>query len=241
MQVKWICKECSSINNSERSDHMVCFVCGHVRTTETLMERRDVGPVSGSGAAPSGTDWKAQGRKLIDRIKGLFASGETGSAAAPAVTGGGEAARKPVDWIIGRCPPDSKEAYVEAKPVYAEETPSRPAPAVTPARPSPRPTPRPTPTPAPRPAPPVEPVRPTPRPRPATVTPPTAAAGCRVGAAWPEHHVRFEVAKLEASNCVSVERVEMSGTKGYKLTYKNGSERFMPVSTMKTMGFVTYI
>ena len=48
----------------------------------------------------------------------------------------------------------------------------------------------------------------------------------------------FDMEKLNATGCVNVERTEVSGSKYYKLTYRNGTERIMNISNLKLVGYV---
>ena len=54
---------------------------------------------------------------------------------------------------------------------------------------------------------------------------------------WPEHRIVFDMEKLNATGCVNVERTEVSGSKYYKLTYRNGIERIMNISNLKMVGY----
>ena len=55
---------------------------------------------------------------------------------------------------------------------------------------------------------------------------------------WPEHRIVFDMEKLNATGCVNVERTEVSGSKYYKLTYRNGTERIMNIPNLKLVGYV---
>ena len=114
MEVKWICKECGSVNLGEKQPHMACFVCGKERDSEILMEGKgktaaQAGiPAPGPAAVQAAqTWWQRAKRFLLSLGKG------TGMKAA--------AAREEESWIIRRSPADSREAYVEGIPACREK------------------------------------------------------------------------------------------------------------------------
>lgn len=104
MEVKWVCQECGSINREEKSSRMVCFVCGHVRTTEPLLK------IPNSGERRPAR-WKKISFPAIKREHFPILKREERR----------KARRTPVDWVITSSPPDSRDAYVTASPVYEEE------------------------------------------------------------------------------------------------------------------------
>ena len=132
MEVKWICKECGSVNLGEKRPHMSCFVCGKERGSEILLEvkretadRADEANVKGTAAA------KAESPALWERAKQFFRSlwkepeTITARVPGPAEEGKRKAGRKDSKgeesgWIIHRSPADSREAYVEAIPSCRE-------------------------------------------------------------------------------------------------------------------------
>ena len=54
---------------------------------------------------------------------------------------------------------------------------------------------------------------------------------------WPEHRIVFDTEKLNATGCVGIERIMMSGNMCYKLSYRNGAERILNISNLKMMGY----
>ncbi len=108
MEVKWVCEECGSVNREEESPRMVCFVCEHVRTTEPLLDVHD-------SAESHPAKWKKISLPMIK--KSSFPIRKREKYRKEPSPG-----RTPVDWMISSSPPDSKEAYVAAAPVYAEES-----------------------------------------------------------------------------------------------------------------------
>lgn len=58
---------------------------------------------------------------------------------------------------------------------------------------------------------------------------------------WSEHRIEFDTEKLSATGCVNVEQTEISGNKYYKLTYRDGAERILNISSLKMMGYAREI
>jgi len=175
---------------------MVCFVCEHVRTTEPLLNIHD-----------SAESYPAK------RKKRSFPAMKTGSFPILKREKRGKepsAGRLPVDWVISSSPPDSKEAYVTAVPVYAEESPL-PVPPAKPEKRSDKPA---------------EALRTRERSGEASFLPP-----------WPEHRIRYDLDKLTASGCTAVHPEERDGAKGYRLTFSDGKDRFLTVANMRLMGY----
>jgi len=113
------------------------------------------------------------------------------------------------DWTVRRSPPSSREAYVEAVPAKTET-------AKAPERGS----------------------VPTHTRRDETRREFSASAPVSVEAeTWPEHRIRLCMDKLCASGCIQVEKQEINGTRGYRLKYEGGNERFLNVNNMKMMGY----
>jgi len=87
---------------------MVCFVCEHVRTTEPLLSICDSAEIHPAKRKKLSLPAMKKGSSpLLKRKK----RGKELSAG-----------RTLVDWVISSSPPDSREAYVVAVPVYAEES-----------------------------------------------------------------------------------------------------------------------
>lgn len=215
MRVTWVCTNCSSNNTCEESEEMVCFVCGKRRTEEAIIcSGRTVSTRTSSAEAAPVKDRLG----FAERIKHFFAS--FGSAS-PAIAAGSEHTRI-TDWKIERGPDTSKEAYITATPIYAEApTPAEVA--------APRPMYR-------APVPTSDPVT-----RATVERPAVAEHESMVDRAfevpWPEHRVRVCEDRLHGTGCVRMERAELNGVKGYKLQYRNGTERFMPAANMKLLGY----
>ena len=130
--------------------------------------------------------------------------------------------RKLTDWKIGHSSSDSKEAYVEATPIYEEISDRIPEADIEIDR------------------------NPTERigesehlvKRSSEIYSGKSSADVRSFTPWPEHRIVFDMEKLNATGCVNVERTEVSGSKYYKLTYRNGTERIMNISNLKLVGYV---
>lgn len=212
MKIKWVCPVCSSTNVCEKTDHMQCFVCGEYYEEEPHAIERHAEEFSEISSPKR--SFKEKVSSFFGRIKSSFTSEE-----------GDTPRRAIVDWLFEHSPRDSKEAYIEATPVYdeSEDSISRELPPV------------------------VadhdyserieeadfsehidesESIVTAPRELSEDILP------------WPEHGLIFDYAKLRATGCVDIQRQDVHGSKCYKLTYRNGSEKILTLANMKIMGYL---
>lgn len=207
MKVKWVCPVCSSTNICEKTEHMQCFVCGKVYEEELhVLERHATEFVDTPVTKPK---FKEKIMAIMEKIKSSFKSSET---VIPA--------KRIADWTIEHSPSDSKEAYVEATPVY-EEASDRVSDIeesfdAIPEEDS------------------VErieereefPVIEIPMELSEDVVP------------WEDHFLSFDFEKLRSTGCVDIKKENVHGNKCYKLLYRNGSEKVLTLSNMKIMGYL---
>jgi len=217
MEVKWVCKTCGSVNHAEKdADTLVCFICG--QPYEEKKKSAVCRPSDSSGALPEVTGEtgtiKDDGISLGERFKRFVRRFWEGSS--------DTALPEDTDWAISRSEEKSKEAYVEAHPVYKRPIEVHPDKRI-----------------------PGESVRKTAA---AEKTHESGHKSERKKAekdpefekTWPEHRIKFDTEKLKASGCVSVSRHTMNGVSGYLLNYGSG-QRFMTAETMKLMGYATHV
>ena len=220
MKIKWVCPVCSTTNICEKTERMRCFVCGsyyeegphisessHISESPHLPEGEDLTSADVSAAKPGVRE------KLNNFIKKVKSSLGLKEKDRPK--------RKIADWKIGHSSSDSKEAYVEATPIYEEISDRIPEADIEIDR------------------------DPTERigesehlvKRSSEIFSERPSADVRSFTPWPEHRIVFDMEKLNATGCVNVERTEVSGSKYYKLTYRNGTERIMNISNLKMVGY----
>ena len=113
MKAKWVCPVCSTTNICKKTERMRCFVCGsyyeespHISESLHLPEREDLTSADVSAAKPGARE---KLNNFIKKIKSSLGLKETE-----------RPKRKLTDWKIGHSSSDSKEAYVEATPIYEE-------------------------------------------------------------------------------------------------------------------------
>lgn len=212
MKIKWVCPVCSSTNVCEKTDHMQCFVCGEYYKEEPHTIERHAEEFSESSTPKYSIKEKIA--SFWAKIKSSFVSEERDTPR-----------RTIVDWVFEHSPRDSKEAYIDASPVYDESEDSifrELPPAVEERDFSER----------------IEetdfsehveesePIVTVPRELSEDIEP------------WPEHGLIFNYSKLRATGCVAIQRQDVHGSKCYKLTYRNGSEKILTLSNMKIMGYL---
>lgn len=115
MKIKWVCKECSTVNICEEGERTVCFVCKKERTDERLLSISEAElKTTRRDEILSESSDEGFFAKLYKKTKEYFA-------AIFHVTheGSRSTAEGIVDWKISRSNPTSREAYVKAEPVYA--------------------------------------------------------------------------------------------------------------------------
>ena len=219
MKIKWVCPVCSTTNICEKTERMRCFVCGsyyeegpyisessHISESPHLPEREDLTSADVSAAKPGVRE------KLNNFIKKVKSSLGLKEKDRPK--------RKIADWKIGHSPSDSKEAYVEATPIYEEISDRIPEADIPEDIEIDRDS--------------TEKIGES-EPIAVTTIPDELSEDITP---WPEHRVVFDMEKLNATGCVKVERTEVGGSKYYKLTYRNGIERIMNISNLKMVGYV---
>lgn len=148
-------------------------------------------------------------KSLIEKIKSSFGSTKTDTPK-----------RSIVDWKIEHSPSDSKEAYVSATPIYDEEKERTSAIVIPESTEFGRDS-------AER----IEDCEHT------TVTASPTELSEDIEP-WSEHRLVFDFSKLRSTGCVDIEKENVHGNKCYKLLYKNGSERILSLTNMKTMGYL---
>lgn len=111
MQMKWICKECESVNFGEKDDRQVCCVCGRERTTESLLLPGQISPDI-TPAVPSSPGAPARNR-LKEWLRSLFGGKSR-------ISDGGSCpeADEAGEWTISRAPESCREAYLTATPLH---------------------------------------------------------------------------------------------------------------------------
>lgn len=108
MQMKWICKECESVNFGELDGTQVCCVCGHERTTESLLLPGQISPEI-APASPTVSDRN----RLKEWLRSLF-----GRKARVSDKGSCPESDDAGEWTISRSPESCREAYLTATPLH---------------------------------------------------------------------------------------------------------------------------
>lgn len=177
MKIKWVCPVCNSTNICEKSDRMKCFVCDYVLETVELEKH--------------GFSYKI--KEFFKSLRGAFTTKRESATSSDII-----------NWKFRRSPNDSKEAYIEAVPIYSEDRCLLD--------------------------------------RDEDITESESTdMDLEVVTPWPEHRIRFNMEKLNSTGCIKIERTELRGTKCYKLTYRNGTERVVTASNMKLLGYASGI
>lgn len=225
MKIKWVCPVCSTTNICEKTERMRCFVCGsYYEESPYIFESSDMSESSAISESPhiaerhdlklsDGADTKPGVRKKINnfikKIKSSLGPKETD-----------RPKRKLVDWEIGHSPSDSKEAYVEATPIYEEISDHIPEADIPEDIEIDRDS--------------TERIGES-EPIAVTTIPDELSEDITP---WAEHEFDFDFSKLRSTGCVDIKKEDIHGNKCYKLFYKNGSEKILPLTSMKMMGYL---
>lgn len=218
MKTKWVCPVCNSTNICEKSEHMKCFVCEYVMVTELPLADTKTILAEEEITVPEKPSFSDRIKKIVNSIKLAF---RPKTETAPTLD--------VVDWEFRRSPSDSREAYIEAVPVYSDEripeekadfskaeesfvgdSESAEREWIIDETES-------------------------------TTRTDDAPESLDDITPWSEHLMKFDLDRLRDTGCIAVEKKDVGGNKCYRVLYKNGAEKILTLANMKIMGYLVGI
>lgn len=214
MKKKWVCEVCNSINQTEASDPMICYVCGspYEEKIKHSLSKKE----SKKDKYTELDLTKDKGiinrffMSLAKKIKNLF-SVSFSEKMAPSKD------EKITGWEITHSDSSSNEAYLIATPIYSSS--SKMDHSITGHSDTAK--------------------EDLPISGGLFKKDKKDTKGSECDIPWPDHSIIFNMDNILKAGFTKITRSELNGVKGYKVITDTGNERFLTLANLKMLGFAT--